>query len=156
MVGRAAWNAARSAGCRLWLWGLWTDLPAPSLLVPVAASRLDEAVHALEAHRGEISRTDYRRLLRSRAEVQGILGPELVFGFGGVVGEHRYSESLMEIGFVKEGAFLAAPRLIDFDNELADFVPYARVDWLGATPSPRRRILDSAPSRLTPHQRPPG
>ena len=139
LVGRAAWRAARRTGCRLWLWGLWADLPAPSLLVPVPEDSFALADHALDAHAGELRRTDYRRLFRARAEAQAVLGPELVFGFGTAGTGHRYCELLMEIGFDDGAAWLAAPRTLT-DSELAPFEPAHPVDRLGTTPSPRRTI----------------
>jgi hypothetical protein len=70
-----------------------------------------------------------------------------------LVVRHGTQLSVQVAGFGKSGAYLAAPRLFDFDHELADFVPYARVDWLGVTPSPRRRILDPAARILDPAAR---
>ena len=67
---------------RLWLWGLWGDLPFPTILTPVAQPRLEEIESALAAHVGELDRNDYRQLLRGRGLMNASLGPEKAFGFG--------------------------------------------------------------------------
>jgi hypothetical protein len=87
-VGRAAVAACESRGLepalcpRLWLWGLWADLPFPTLAVAFGQSRMDEIFACLDAHSGELERNDYRRLVHGRAEMNSSLGPERVFGFG--------------------------------------------------------------------------
>jgi LmbE family N-acetylglucosaminyl deacetylase len=87
-VGRAAvaacerLDAQEGGPTRLWLWGLWADLPFPTLAIAFGEHTLREILHCLEAHRGELERNDYRRLVTGRAEMNASLGPERVFGFG--------------------------------------------------------------------------
>ncbi len=85
-----------AGGPRLWQWSLWSTLPGPTLLVPFGADRLAEATHVLAAHRSEIARADLARLLRVRAELAAVTGPELVLGFGGAHGlDEPYAELLV-------------------------------------------------------------
>jgi LmbE family N-acetylglucosaminyl deacetylase len=85
VVGRAAVAVCERAddrAPRLWLWGLWADLPLPTLAVGFGEVRMREVLHCLEAHQGELGRNDYRRLVEGRAQMNSSLGPERVFGFG--------------------------------------------------------------------------
>ena len=60
-VGRAARDAleAMADPPALWLWGLWADLPHPTLLAGFGEARLEAARHVLAAHGGELERADY-------------------------------------------------------------------------------------------------
>jgi LmbE family N-acetylglucosaminyl deacetylase len=74
---------AHAGATPTWRWALWGSVPAPSLLVPFGEARLAELQHALEAHASELERLDLRSLLRARARLAAVTGPELVLGFGG-------------------------------------------------------------------------
>ena len=137
VVGRAALAlGARGAdaggavdGARLWLWGLWADLPLPTLALGFGPARLEEILGALAAHGGELDRNDYRRLVRGRAEMNAVLGPERVFGFGSAgvdagAEDAAYVELLCEIGRTGGSWRLGRPRWLD---------PAAPVGPLGAT-----------------------
>jgi LmbE family N-acetylglucosaminyl deacetylase len=100
VVGRAARDAAR--GPRLWLWGLWADLPWPTLYHGFDEPRLEQAIDVLEAHAGELARNDYRLVLRGRGAANRVLGSERVFGFGASIRERPYAELLMEV-VVRDG-----------------------------------------------------
>lgn len=98
-VGRAARLAIEAAPeprARWWTWALWGELRRPTLLVPFDAARLAELTHVLEAHASQLARNDYRVLLRARAELARIRGPELVFGFGAAGIAEPYAELLTE------------------------------------------------------------
>ena len=85
VVGRAALDALsplEDTAPAWWMWGLWADLPFPTLIAYFGSERLRQILHALDAHAGELERNDYRRLVRGRAEANAVLGPERVFGFG--------------------------------------------------------------------------
>jgi len=84
MVASAAADALTPgpAPTRWWQWSLWSDHPSPNLITPVSPEHIEAASHALEAHAGELARTDYHTLLRARAEVAGVVADERVFGFG--------------------------------------------------------------------------
>jgi LmbE family N-acetylglucosaminyl deacetylase len=94
VVGRAARDAVR--GPRLWLWGLWADLPWPTLYHGFEEPLLERSVHVLEAHAGELARNDYRDVVRGRAAANRSLGAERVFGFGSPIRERPYAELLRD------------------------------------------------------------
>jgi hypothetical protein len=75
-------------------------------------SRLDEILHALAAHSGELERNDYARLVRARAEAAATLAPELLFGFGSAAAPGpAYAELLTEVLPGERGP--GAPRWLD-------------------------------------------
>jgi LmbE family N-acetylglucosaminyl deacetylase len=98
---------------RLWLWRLWGELPFPTTIVEYGEQRLGEILHALEAHRSQLERNNYRRLVAGRAAADSVLAPELAFGFGteGLAGP--YAEATTEV--VRDGSSwrLGAARLFD-------------------------------------------
>lgn len=126
VVGRAAADAlgGRDARPRWWLWSLWGDATPPTLLADVGDAVLDRAARALGAHAGELARNDYTRLLRARAAVQAVSGPERVFGFGSA-GAHAaaaevFCELLCDVG---AGWPVGAPRRLDPRDALAPARP---------------------------------
>lgn len=150
-VGRVVVEACESSPdgvpVRIWLWGLWADLPFPTLAVPFGEERLEEIISCLEAHTGELHRNDYRRLLRGRAEMSASLGPERVFGFGtraSADGRRAdYVELLCEVGLSGGSWKLGAARWLDPDEPTGGGAndspaPLTQVsvgDWL-RSPSP--------------------
>src|SRR3954447_14908150 len=136
VVGRAARDAcaARDAP-RLWLWGLWADLPLPTLYVPFGDDVLDRAVDALRAHRGELARNAYVDLVRARATVARVLGSERVFGFGSAVRPAPHAELLTEADHdgAKWGA--GAPREPAPQDPLAPVPRDRPVGWWLGEPS---------------------
>jgi len=112
-------RATARAPQRLWLWGLWTDLPFPTLAVGFDEGRMAEILDALSAHAGEMARNDYRRLVRGRAEMNASLGPERVFGFGtsasvsASTSDTPYVELVTELGRRAGHWHLGAPRWLD-------------------------------------------
>jgi LmbE family N-acetylglucosaminyl deacetylase len=113
----AVHDALRGAGreaARWWMWALWGSLPQPTLGTTFDSSRLEEILTALGAHGGELARNDYRRLVRSRAEMHASLAPELLFGFGlpGGAGE-EYVELLTEAALVDGRWLLGRSRWLD-------------------------------------------
>jgi LmbE family N-acetylglucosaminyl deacetylase len=101
------------SGLRIWLWGLWADLPFPTMAVGFAEDRLAEVLQALAAHAGELDRNDYRRLVRGRAEMNAALGPERVFGFGAAGSPSPFVELVCELGRVDGSWRLGRPRWLD-------------------------------------------
>lgn len=79
-----------------WQWALWGELEDANLLVAFGEERLRAVEHALAAHAGELARNDYTRLVRGRAMVSGVLGPERVHGHGapGLPAETPYADVL--------------------------------------------------------------
>jgi LmbE family N-acetylglucosaminyl deacetylase len=97
---------------RQWLWALWGAPPRPTLATGFDRGRLDEILHALEAHSGELERNDYARLVRARAEASACLAPELLFGFGSEAAPGpAFAELLTEVLPGEEGP--GAPRWLD-------------------------------------------
>ena len=119
LVGRVAVSACEHVRSRfvvpqrLWLWGLWADLEFPTLLVGFEEERLAEILRCLEAHRGELERNDYRRLVRGRAEMNASLGPERVFGFGTAAPSLGYVELLTEVELAEGTWRLGTRRWLD-------------------------------------------
>ena len=100
-VGRAARDAVHArreaTPPRLWLWGLWADLPWPTLYHGFDEPLMERAIHVLEAHQGELERNDYRALVRARATANRVLGAERVFGWGAEARPQPYAELLTEV-----------------------------------------------------------
>jgi LmbE family N-acetylglucosaminyl deacetylase len=105
-VGRAARDAVfatpEARAPRLWLWGLWADLPWPTLYHGFDDVVMARAVHVLEAHEGELARNDYRDVLRGRATANRVLGSERVFGWGSESRSQPLAELLLEV-VLREG-----------------------------------------------------
>jgi LmbE family N-acetylglucosaminyl deacetylase len=105
VVGRAALDALsplEDGAPAWWMWGLWANLPFPTLISYFRSERLKQILDALDAHAGELARNDYRRLVRGRAEACAVLGPELVFGFGSRGAQREFAELATEAVF-KDG-----------------------------------------------------
>ena len=137
VVGRAALavgarRADAGGDLRLWLWGLWADLPFPTLAVGFDQGRLEEILHALDAHAGELDRNDYRRLVRGRAEMNAVLGPERVFGFGTAGSGTAFVELLCELGRQAGSWRLGRPRWLDAGAPVEVLGDRAVDGWLEA------------------------
>jgi len=104
----------RAGGCsRWWMWSLWGDLPLPTVMVGFDQRRLEEITGALAAHEQELARNDYRRLVRGRAEMNAIRGPELVLGFGSAGDPGPYVELLTEAVLTNGRWLLGTPQRLD-------------------------------------------
>jgi LmbE family N-acetylglucosaminyl deacetylase len=133
LVGRAVRDAmgGHAGSPRWWMWGLWSSLPLPTLGTAFGAARLDEIVAALSAHRGELERNDYRRLVGARAEMNATLAPELLFGFGAAApGDVSRVELLTEVAWVDDHWRLGRPRWLDPTEPLAEPSDVAADAWL--------------------------
>ena len=139
MVGRAARDAVCAApalGPRLWMWGLWADLPHPNLYVGFDDERMARAIHVLEAHEGELERNDYRRMVRGRAEANRVLGSERVFGWGARGRPQPNAELLTEVVWRKGEWWASSARELDPEVPLAngEGAP-VRLGWWMDSPS---------------------
>ena len=132
VVGRAARDALRTLGDgapRWWMWGLWAELPFPTLVSLFGTDRLDAVVYALEAHAGEIARNDFADLARSRATVARVIGAEKAFGYGAEGFDQPHAE-LMTEAMAAGGRWLAAgPRVLDPVDALKGAEPAQPIDW---------------------------
>jgi LmbE family N-acetylglucosaminyl deacetylase len=131
VVGRAARDALRDAAMpRLWMWGLWGELPLPTLYFGFGDAELDAATRVLRAHAEEVARNDYVALLRSRAAASRVLGAERVFGFGAPARPEPYAELLTEVDFSDGEWWAGAGRLLSVGRRL-ELDPVRRVHRLG-------------------------
>lgn len=100
LVATALREVLESTGAqtpRWWMWALWGSLRQPTLATGFDSDRLAEILTGLGAHRGELERNDYRRLVEGRAAMNAVLAPELLFGLGTTPGDGaRYAELLTE------------------------------------------------------------
>jgi len=140
LVGRAVRDALRGGPIPApawWMWGLWDALPLPTLGTAFGAHRLEEALAALSAHRGELQRNDYRRLVVGRATMNASLAPELLFGFGV---ESRpqasYVELLTEVVRSEDAWMLGSRRWLDAAMPLAEPTAVVADGWLYADSLP--------------------
>lgn len=151
-VGRAARDAIRSARRatppRLWLWGLWADLPGPTLYHGFDEALMARAIDVLEAHADELARNDYRDLVRARATANRVLGAERVFGWGAPAREQPFAELLMEAVVSEDDWWTTAPRELDPTDPLEPIsgrsVP---IGWWLRTPSFTERTRPPAVAR---------
>src|SRR3954447_21991109 len=116
-VGRAARDAVEAGGGadpppRLWLWGLWADLPRPTLYHGFDEVLMRQATYVLEAHAGELERNDYRAVVRARATANRVLGAERVFGRGAPGRDQPFAELLMEAVVVEADWWTTTPRAL--------------------------------------------
>jgi LmbE family N-acetylglucosaminyl deacetylase len=122
LVGGAVRDTLAAGGGdspRWWMWGIWGELPFPTVATAFDASRLEQILAALGAYRGELRRNDYRRLVRARAEMNASLGPELLFGFGSTApSEVRFVELLTEAAWVDGSWLLGKARWLDLSAPL--------------------------------------
>jgi LmbE family N-acetylglucosaminyl deacetylase len=147
VVGRAARNAVwgrRDDRVCWWMWGLWADLPLPTLFSGFDERRLDAVLHVLAAHAGELERNDYADLVPARGTANRVLGSERVFGFGEAMQPFPYAELLTE-ATVEDGSWMAgAPRLLDPDVPLPHAPGSVPIGWWLEQPS-FRATLAAAP-----------
>jgi LmbE family N-acetylglucosaminyl deacetylase len=135
VVGRAALqalSALEDASPAWWMWGLWADLPFPTLITYFRSERLQQILYALEAHAGELRRNDYRRLVQGRAQANAILGPELVFGFGVGGGRGEFAELATEVVLRNGQWLLGRARELDPDVPLVEPTRESLSPWLTA------------------------
>jgi LmbE family N-acetylglucosaminyl deacetylase len=147
VVGRAARDALaplQNGAPAWWMWGLWADLPFPTVIAYFRSERLERILHALDAHAGELERNDYRCLLRGRAMANAALGPERVFGFGGGRGRGEFAELATEVVFRNGDWLLGRSRELDSREPLVEPTGKPVSAWL-AEPSLTQRF--GTPSR---------
>jgi LmbE family N-acetylglucosaminyl deacetylase len=132
LVGRAARRALEThpgTAPPLWLWGVWADLPFPTLIAPFDRVRLAEIQHALAAHESELARLPLDRLLEARAVLNAGVGEERVHGSGLASDPAvEFAELLSEVVLTPAGWQLGVPRRFDSEAPLAS--PSARpIGW---------------------------
>jgi LmbE family N-acetylglucosaminyl deacetylase len=98
---------------RWWMWGLWGELPFPTTVVQFSRRRLHEICSALAAHKQELKRNDYRRLVTARSRASTVLAAELAFGFGKPGLPGPYAEATTEVVRRADSWRLGAARELD-------------------------------------------
>jgi LmbE family N-acetylglucosaminyl deacetylase len=156
LVGRAARRALEDqAGPvpHLWLWGVWADLPFPTLIVPFDRSRREEIQHALAAHASELARLPVDRLIEARAVLAAGAGEERVHGYG-VAGdpEVELAELVCEVALTPAGWQLGTPRRFAADAPIA--APSDRpIGWWLTGESAHSRLRRETASAVAASQR---
>ena len=56
------------------MWGVWADLPVPTVYVPYGEQEMRYAVDVIGAYAGELERNDYGAMIESRARANVALG----------------------------------------------------------------------------------
>jgi LmbE family N-acetylglucosaminyl deacetylase len=98
---------------RWWMWGLWSDLPIPTIYAPFGHAIMGEVRDALASYVGENARNQYDRLYPARASAYAVLGAERVFGYGSPnTDDHPYADLLTEVQYVNGRWHLGQPRLL--------------------------------------------
>ncbi len=154
VVGRAALDALVPLGDGApawWMWGLWADLPFPTLIAYFGSEHLHRILQVLDAHAGELERNDYRRLVQGRAEANAVLGPERVFGFGGRGGRGEFAELATEVVFKDGDWLLGKARELDPREPLVEPTRRSLSAWL-REPSLTQRF--GTPTRSDPSPQP--
>ena len=135
-VARDVLTAVAAAGspATVWLWSLWGESALPSLALELTDARLDEIEHALDAHEGELARTDFKRLLRAQADAYGVIGAERIYDFGAPALPFRRAELLTELALDDGRWRLCEPReLRDGEANIERVAgPLDVTDWLFA------------------------
>ncbi len=150
LVGRAARRALDAhAGPvpPLWLWGVWAELPFPTLIVPFAAQRMAEIEHALAAHASELARLPLGRLVEARAVARAGVAEERVRG-SGVANDLslEFAELICEVVSLPAGWQLGAPRRLVAEEPFAP--PSARpIGWWLTAESVHARLRREASQR---------
>ena len=147
LVGRAARRALEAhAGPvpPLWLWGVWAELPFPTLIVPFGQERMAEIAHALAAHASELARLPLARLVEARAVISAGMAEERVRG-SGVANDLslEFAELICEVVPAPAGWLLGTPRRLVATEPFAP--PSARPIgwWLQAESSHARLRRES-------------
>lgn len=150
-VGRAVARALRGtpAPPPWWMWGLWDDLPLPTVVTLFEEPRLEELLDALAAHVGELERNDYRAMVAGRAAMNRVLGMEKAFGFGSEGVMAAYAELLTEAILAGGTWHAGVPRVLRPEAPLAEGERGPAIGWWVEAVSFRER-LQRAPTEKEP------
>jgi len=144
-VGRGVRDALRvRPAVTWWMWGLWADLPLPTLMAVFDEDTLSANLQAISAYAGENARNGYDALYPARATASSILGSERVFGFGaGRASPLPYAELFTETRYAAGTWPLGNRRLLDPAHALSDDAPSGAdlCAWLHQ-PSLRQQIRE--------------
>lgn len=129
-----------------WMWGIWRDLPQPTMYVPCHPFHVDVSEKMITEYKGENSRNSYRAMHRARRRVNAVLGAEQVFGFGeGHRDGTKWAELLAEVSY-RDGAWVCGPpRQVD--------VPEPTTQWTDPTDPAAQRVLAGLTAQPVPQAR---
>jgi LmbE family N-acetylglucosaminyl deacetylase len=100
-----------------WAWGIWSEPPDPTLLVPATPELVNRALAALACYRGELERNDYIEMLLAAGTLAVHRGIERVAGFGArALPDVTYAELLVEFGWVEGRWRLGESRVDDLPS----------------------------------------
>lgn len=102
-----------------WMWGLWAELPLPTVYVPFGEPELSILQDGISAYAGENARNRYDLLLPARAISATVLGTERVFGFGAERASGQpYAELLTEVRYSGDRWNLGTARVLNPENPM--------------------------------------
>jgi LmbE family N-acetylglucosaminyl deacetylase len=104
-----------------WQWGIWADLPVPTLLVPCPDELVERGLAWLRCYPGELSRNDYADMVRAAHRLNAIRGVERLGGFGSARLGTADAELLTELGWDGRGWRLGVPRVAEAPELPADW-----------------------------------
>lgn len=103
-----------SPGRVWWMWGLWADLPMPTIYAPYDEDTAGVVLRSLAEYHGENARSGYDRMYTGRAATYRCLGSERVFGFGSPSASPApYADLLTEARYTGTRWELAAPKVLN-------------------------------------------
>jgi LmbE family N-acetylglucosaminyl deacetylase len=157
LVGRAARRALEAYSGpvpHLWLWGVWADLPFPTLVVPFDRPRLDEIRHAVAAHESELARLPIDALIEARAILNAGVGEERVHG-SGVASDPdvELAELICEVALTPAGWQLGMPRRFAADAPVAPPPSDRPIGWWLSGESVHSRLRRETASAVAAGQR---
>lgn len=119
-----------------WMWGLWQDLPMPTMYAPYGDEIAKTVLQALTEYHGENARNGYDRMYSGRAATYRCLGSERVFGFGTASASHEpYADLLTEARY--DGTYwqFAEPRLLNVERPVEQLWNSTDMSWWFETDS---------------------
>lgn len=121
---------------RWWMWGLWSDLPMPTIYAAYTRHVMADVRETIAAYAGENARNQYDQLHPARAAAHAILGAERVFGYGSNnTANAPYADLLTEVQLQETAWWLCAPRRLDSADPLPPDVKlgFDITWWINAT-----------------------
>jgi LmbE family N-acetylglucosaminyl deacetylase len=126
-----------------WQYGLWHELPLPTLFVPFGEDTLESVLYALDGYPGELERNDFGDLYPAQAIASAVQGSERVFGFGAMRATNEpYAELFTEVSRADGAWRLGATRVLDVQVPL-QLPTIEDISWWVEQPSIRLQRLAS-------------
>jgi LmbE family N-acetylglucosaminyl deacetylase len=134
VVARAVRRAIEQMQSRVvwWMYGIWADLPLPTVATKFGADVLETILHSLGAHEGEIARNDYRVMVENRARMNAITGAERLFDFGAKAIDAEFAELCTEVGWRQGDWVLGLPKILDPNQPVGPLSAQSVTAWIHA------------------------